>query len=141
MVVRKNDNGYLPIDIKTAVYPGYPTDLQQPIIPFLTQCNGISKLEETIYENRFMNIPDTQKMNANIIIKDNRYAFVKGKTQLVGTKVSATDLRGGISLLICGLIADGETIIDNIKYILRGYDDIINKLQRIGAKIEIIDSE
>lgn len=141
IVVRRSDDGYHPIDIKTAVYPGYPTDLQQPIIPFLTQCDGISKVEETIYENRFMNIPDIVKMKADIIVRDNRYAIIKGKTSLKGDRVIATDLRGGASLLICGLIADGETRIDNIKYILRGYDQIVEKLQSVGAKIEIVDSE
>lgn len=130
---------YKAINITTQVYPGFPTDLQQPIIPFLTQCQGTSIIEETIYENRFQNISDTNKMGANITVEDNRIAAITGITPLIGTDVYATDLRGGASLLICGLIADGITTIDNIKYILRGYNDLINKLKKVGAKIELIE--
>ena len=129
---------YKSVNIKTLPYPGFPTDLQQPIIPFLTQCHGTSTVEETIYENRFQNIYDTNRMGANIIVKNNYIAKIKGKTPLQGKNVTATDLRGGASMLICGLIADGITTIDNIKYILRGYDDICNKLSKVGAKIELI---
>lgn len=129
---------YKSVNIKTLPYPGFPTDLQQPIIPFLTQCSGTSTVEETIYENRFQNIFDTNRMGANIILKTNRLAKIKGPTHLQGKNVTATDLRGGASMLICGLIADGTTTIDNVKYILRGYDDICNKLSKVGAKIELI---
>ena len=128
-------NKYKAINIKTLPYPGFPTDLQQPIIPFLTQCHGTSTVEETIYENRFQNIYDTNRMGASIIVKNNKIAKVKGITPLQGKNVTATDLRGGASMLICGLIADGTTTIDNVKYILRGYDDICGKLT---AKIELI---
>lgn len=130
---------YQAIDVKTVVYPGFPTDLQQTLIPFLTQCHGISHVEETIYENRFMNIPDTVKMGATIEVFDNQYASIYGKTNLVGKKVVATDLRGGASMVICGLIADGITEISNVEHILRGYEDIVNKLVNVGAKIEIIE--
>ena len=131
---------YKAIDIRTVVYPGFPTDLQQPLIPFLTQCHGVSNVEETIYENRFMNIPDTVKMGAKIEVSDDNYsAKVHGKTKLEGMDVVATDLRGGASMVICGLIADGVTTITNVKHILRGYDDIVGKLKRVGAKIEIIE--
>jgi len=129
---------YKAINIKTQGYPGFPTDLQQTIIPFLTSCNGKSIVEETIYENRFQNIPDTVKMGANIEVRDNKKAIIRGKTPLIGNKVEATDLRGGASMLICGLIASGTTTIDNIAHILRGYDNIIEKLQNVGAKIELI---
>lgn len=129
---------YKAVSIKTLPYPGFPTDLQQPLIPFLTQCHGISTVEETIWENRFQNIYDTNRMGANIIVKDNRIAKIKGLTKLTGKNVTATDLRGGASMLICGLIAEGTTTIDNIKYILRGYDDICGKLTKVGAKIELI---
>lgn len=137
IIVNKADN-LKPINIKTLPYPGFPTDLQQPLIPFLTQCKGVSTVEETIYENRFQNIIDTNKMGANIIVKDSRIARIKGVTKLYGRDVTATDLRGGASMLICGLIAEGTTTIDNIKYILRGYDDICSKLSKVGAKIELI---
>lgn len=137
IIANKSDK-YKAVKIKTLPYPGYPTDLQQPIIPFLTQCSGTSTVEETIYENRFQNIYDTNRMGANIIVKNNRVAKIKGATKLSGKNVTATDLRGGASMLICGLIADGTTTIDNIKFILRGYDDICNKLSKVGAKIELI---
>lgn len=137
IIVSKSDN-YNAIDIETLVFPGFPTDLQQIIIPFLTQCEGISKVRETIYENRFQNIPDTVKMGADISVRDNEIAIVKGKTELTGCNVRATDLRGGASMLLCGLIAKGITEVDNIHYILRGYDNIIDKLKSVGAKIELI---
>lgn len=129
---------YKAVSIKTLPYPGFPTDLQQPLIPFLTQCHGISTVEETIWENRFQNVYDTNRMGANIIVKDNKIAKIKGVTKLTGKNVTATDLRGGASMLICGLIAEGITTIDNVKYILRGYDDICGKLSKVGAKIELI---
>lgn len=131
---------YKGIDIKTMVYPGFPTDLQQPMTPFLVSCEGISHIEETIWENRFQNVADTIKMGASIeVSSDNKVATIYGSSKLVGKEVSATDLRGGASMVICGLIADGETIIDNISYILRGYDDIVGKLNRVGADIKIVD--
>ncbi len=137
-IVVKEVKEYKAINIKTQEYPGFPTDLQQLIIPFLTQCEGISTVIETIYENRFQNIKETNKMGANIEVKDNKKAIINGKTKLYGKEVSATDLRGGASMIICGLLAEGITTIDEIHYILRGYDDIVTKLQNIGAKIELI---
>ena len=129
---------YKAVNIKTQPYPGFPTDLQQPMIPFLTKCHGTSTVEETIYENRFQNIYDTNRMGANIIVKNNKIAKIKGVTPLHGKDVTATDLRGGASMLICGLIADGTTQIENINYILRGYDNICEKLSKVGAKIKLI---
>ena len=95
---------YKSVNVKTQPYPGFPTDLQQPIIPFLTRCRGTSTVEETIYENRFQNIYDTNRMGANIIVKNNKIAKVKGITPLHGKNVTATDLRGGASMLILSLI-------------------------------------
>ena len=130
---------YKAIDIKTLVYPGFPTDLQQIITTFLTQCKGKSIVEETIYENRFQNLKELNKMGAKTKVKkDNRKAIIKGVTKLKGANVTATDLRGGASLLVAALIANGITTIDNISYILRGYDKIIEKLTEVGAKIELI---
>lgn len=130
---------YLATDIKTLVYPGFATDLQQIMATFLTQCKGRSTIEETIYENRFQNLEYLNKMGAKTKVKkDNRKAVIKGPTKLKGTNVSATDLRGGASLLVAALIAEGTTTIDNVAYILRGYDKIIEKLTAVGAKIELI---
>ncbi len=139
-VLCKKVHKYKGIDITTMVYPGFPTDLQQPMVPFLVSCNGVSHIEETIWENRFMNVPDTVKMGASIEVNsDNDVATIYGKSELVGKEVVATDLRGGASMVICGLIAEGTTIIDNIDHILRGYEDIVGKLRNVGADIEIID--
>ena len=138
-IIIKEVKNYKAVDIKTLVYPGFPTDLQQVMATFLTQCNGKSTIEETIYENRFQNLPGLGKMGASYKISaDNKKAVIKGKTKLTGTDVDATDLRGGASLLVGALIADGTTTIDNIAYILRGYDTIAEKLTKVGAKIEII---
>lgn len=124
------------VDVKTLVYPGFATDLQQPITTFLTYCNGTSTVIETIYENRFQNVKYLNKMGANINIKGDQI-FVNGKTELHGEIVKATDLRAGACLVLAGLIATGETIITDSEHILRGYDHIIDKFQQIGAKIEL----
>jgi len=138
-IIIKNVENYKSTDIKTLVYPGFATDLQQIMATFLTQCKGKSIIEETIYENRFQNLKELNKMGAKTKVKKgNRKAIIKGKTKLKGTEVSATDLRGGASLLVAALIAEGTTNIDNISYILRGYDQIVEKLTKVGAKIEII---
>lgn len=125
-----------PVDVKTLVYPGFPTDLQQPITTLLTQCNGISKVEETIYENRFQNVKYLNSMGADITI-DERSLFVKGKTELKGKDVVATDLRAGACLVLAGLCAEGTTTIKDVEHVLRGYENIIQKLQNVGAKIEL----
>lgn len=138
-VTIKEVKKYSSTNIKTLVYPGFPTDLQQIMATFLTQCKGSSIIEETIYENRFQNLEYLNQMGAKTkISKDNHKATIKGITKLQGTDVIATDLRGGASLLVAGLISSGITTIDNISYILRGYDKIIEKLSNVGAKIEII---
>ena len=130
---------YKATSIKTLVYPGFPTDLQQIMATFLTQCKGRSVIEETIYENRFLNLFELNKMGADTkVLANNQKAIIKGKTKLIGTEVNSTDLRGGASLLVAALIAEGTTTIDNIGYILRGYDKIVEKLSSVGAKIEII---
>ena len=138
-IVVKETKEYNGTNIKTLVYPGFATDLQQVMATFLTQCNGKSTIEETIYENRFQNLKELAKMGAKYKIKeDNRKAIIMGKVQLKGTEVAATDLRGGASLLVAALVADGITTINNISYILRGYDNVIEKLSNVGAKIEVI---
>ena len=128
-----------PAYVKTLVFPGFPTDLQQPITTLLTQAKGISTIEETIYENRFQNTYDLNRMGAITNIKSMHKLEIKGPRKLTGTHVIATDLRGGASLLIAGLIADGVTTIDNCEYILRGYSNIRSKLTSVGAKIEMTE--
>ena len=126
-------------NIKTLVFPGFPTDLQQPMTTLLTQANGVSIVEETIYENRFKNTYDLNRMGALTNIVTLNKLEVTGPRQLVGTKVIATDLRGGASLLIAGLIAKGTTEIENSEYIQRGYSNLVTKLTKIGAKIKITE--
>ena len=123
-------------DLRTLGYPGFPTDLQQPITTLLTQCSGTSNLEETIYENRFQNVPYLNKMGANIKIVGKKLK-IKGPCKLKGKKVVATDLRAGACLVLAGLIAQGKTTISNIEHVLRGYENIIQKLENVGAKIEL----
>jgi UDP-N-acetylglucosamine 1-carboxyvinyltransferase len=124
------------INIKTLVYPGFATDLQQPLSALLTQCNGTSIIDETIYENRFNNIEYLNKMGANIEVLNNK-AYIKGPTKLKGQEVEATDLRAGACLIIAGLIAEGKTTINNVEHILRGYEQIVEKMTNIGAKITL----
>lgn len=126
------------INVKTLGYPGFPTDLQQPLTTLLTQCKGTSVLEETIYENRFQNVKYLNKLGAKIEI-DNRKIYIKGPTKLVGTDVTATDLRAGACLILAGLISEGTTIVKEVEHVLRGYDNIIDKLTNVGAKIELLD--
>ncbi len=125
-----------PVNLKTLGYPGFPTDLQQPITTLLTQCRGTSVLEETIYENRFQNVPYLNKMGANIKITGKKIK-VKGPTALKGAKVTATDLRAGACLILAALIAKGKTTIKDVDHVLRGYENIIEKLTDVGAKITI----
>lgn len=123
-------------NIKTAVFPGFPTDLQQPITVLLTQASGVSKVTETIFENRFMHIPYLKSLGANIEIK-NQTATIVGPKKLIGTEVVATDLRAGAAMVAAGLKADGKTTITNAEHILRGYEQIVEKLTDVGAKISI----
>lgn len=136
IIISKTDN-MKPADIKTLVFPGFPTDLQQPLTTLLTYCNGESTVEETIYENRFMNINYLNQMGANIEKIDDKHITIKGPTKLVGCTVKATDLRAGACLVLAGLAAEGETIITDIEHVLRGYENITQKLTEVGAKIEL----
>lgn len=126
------------VNVITNVYPGFATDFQQPFVTYLTKCVGTSIVEETIYENRFLNVKYLNQMGANIIIKNQKLEII-GKTNFVGKKVVATDLRGGASVVLAGLLAIDETIVYDIEHILRGYDDLIFKLSSIGANIELIE--
>ena len=136
VTVLNRDVSIKPTNIKTAVYPGFPTDLQQPFTVLLTQVNGKSKVTETIWENRFMHIPYLKDLGADIVLK-NQTATIVGPTELKGTNVVATDLRAGAAMVAAGLIAEGETVITNAEHILRGYEQIVEKLTEVGAKIEI----
>ena len=135
-VVVSRGEKYRATNIKTLVYPGFPTDLQQPFTTLLTQCKGKSKVTETIWENRFMHVPYLSNMGADIVIK-NQTATIIGPTKLKGAEVVATDLRAGAAMVTAALIADGKSRITNVEHILRGYENIIEKLRNVGAKIEL----
>lgn len=134
--------GFNPVKIQTGVYPSFPTDLQQVMTTMLTQVDGYSEITETIYPDRFKNCYYLNDMGANIEIKRSEkfgQAQINGGTSLSGAVVEATDLRAGFSLLFAGLIADGETEVHNINHVLRGYANIVKKLNSIGANIELIE--
>lgn len=126
----------LPINIKTAVYPGFPTDLQQIMTALMTQADGTSIISEKIYSSRFKNCDELVKMGANIRIV-NSSAIIVGPTELYGNEVDASDLRGGASLVLAGLIASNQTTINYAEHIFRGYGNIINKLTKLNAKITV----
>lgn len=126
------------INVKTLVYPGFPTDLGQPMSVLLTQANGVSIFEETIWENRMGHIKYLQKMGSNIRVNE-KTAIIQGPTKLKGEEVVATDLRAGAAMVVAGLSAEGITIINDIEHILRGYENIVEKLTAVGADIKIIE--
>ena len=132
---------YKPINIKTLVYPGFPTDLQQPFSVLYSRCSGKSKVNETIWENRFMHLAEFEKMGMKCS-KEGTTATFEGPCKLKGATVRATDLRAGAALVCAGLAAKGETTITDVEHILRGYEGIVEKLTDVGAKItleEVID--
>ena len=139
LVISKPEE-YKPINVKTLVFPGFATDLGQPMSVLLTQADGMSIFEETIYENRMGHIKYLQKMGSNIRGND-RTAIIVGKTPLKGAEVIATDLRAGAAMVIAGLIAEGTTVISEIDHILRGYENIVEKLTDVGADISVIETE
>ncbi|MFC5466467.1 UDP-N-acetylglucosamine 1-carboxyvinyltransferase [Lederbergia graminis] len=125
---------YKPIDVKTLVYPGFPTDLQQPFTVLLTQAVGTSIVTDTIYPARFKHIDELRRMNANIKVEGSS-AIVNSPSLLQGAKVKATDLRAGAALVIAGLLAEGITEITGLEHIDRGYSDLVEKLNGLGATI------
>ncbi len=127
----------IPVNIETAPFPGFPTDMQAQFTALLTQAEGCSEIRDTIFPFRFHHAYELQRMGANIEVREG-LARVFGKTDLSGTDVSANDLRASASLVIAGLIARGETIIHNIHHLERGYENMIGKLRSQGAEIEKI---
>lgn len=128
------------IDIKTMPYPGFPTDMQSVMVGMLTVAKGTSIITENIFENRFKYTQELNRLGANIIT-EGKTAIVKGKRKLYGATVKATDLRGGASLVLAGLIAKGTTNVQDIKYIQRGYENLEEKLNNLGAKIYVEEGE
>ncbi|TKD53256.1 UDP-N-acetylglucosamine 1-carboxyvinyltransferase [Sphingomonas baiyangensis] len=128
-------DGLRPLTLSTAPYPGFATDMQAQFMAMLTQADGASVLTETIFENRYMHVPELSRMGADITVKG-RSAVVRGRTPLVGAPVMATDLRASMSLVIAGLAAEGETQVSRIYHLDRGYERLEEKLQAVGADIE-----
>lgn len=133
LIVGRND-GLKPVDIKTLVYPGFPTDLQQPMTALLTKAKGTSVVTDTIYSARFKHIDELRRMGANMKV-EGRSAIITGQTQLQGAKVKASDLRAGACLVVAGLMADGVTEITGLEHIDRGYSMLEEKLEGLGATI------
>ena len=123
------------LNIVTKPYPGFPTDLQAQLMVLMTQANGLSKIKENIFENRFMHVPELKRMGANIKIK-NKTAFILGPTNLTGAEVMATDLRASVSLVLAGLVAENRTIINRIYHLDRGYEFLETKLKKCKAEIK-----
>ena len=141
VIEERDDQLYIPkaeklkaVDIKTLVYPGFPTDLQQPVTALLTKAQGSSVVTDTIYGARFKHIDELSRMNADIKV-EGRSAIINGPIQLNGAKVKASDLRAGAALIIAGLLAEGVTEITGLEHIDRGYSFIVDKLSGLGATI------
>lgn len=135
LLVRRSENGLIAKDVTTEPHPHFPTDMQAQYMALMTQAEGVSKITETIFENRFMHASEMVRLGADIHISGNT-AVVSGKTDLTGARVIASDLRASASLVLAGLCASGETIIDRVYHIDRGYETIVRKLRSAGADIE-----
>lgn len=127
-----------PVNIRTVPYPGFATDLQQPITPLLLKASGSSEVVDTIYPQRINHIPELARMGAEVLVESNTI-LLKGPATLTGAEVVASDLRAGACLVIAGLMATGTTTIFNVDYILRGYDHLVEKLQAVGADITLVE--
>ena len=136
LVVQATDRRLTSTDIKTLPYPGFPTDMQAIFMALLTTVDGASAVIETVFENRYMHVPELKKMGASIKT-DDRCALVTGNARLKGSKVQATDLRAGAAMVLAGLVADGRTEVTNIYHIQRGYERFVEKMQGLGAKIHM----
>jgi|TARA_B100001146_G_scaffold214522_1_gene215871 UDP-N-acetylglucosamine 1-carboxyvinyltransferase len=130
-------NNIKKINISTKPYPGFPTDLQAQLMVLMTRAQGTSKIKESIFENRFMHVPELKRMGANIEIK-NKTAIIKGPSKLTGAEVMATDLRASVSLVLAGLVADNRTVINRIYHLDRGYEFLEKKLKNCKARIKRI---
>jgi UDP-N-acetylglucosamine 1-carboxyvinyltransferase len=122
------------VDIKTLPYPAFPTDMQAQFMTLNCVADGASHMTETIFENRYMHVPELCRMGAKIEV-DGNIAMIRGVTQLYGAEVMATDLRASASLVLAGMYAEGQTLVDRIYHLDRGYEHIEHKLNNVGANI------
>jgi UDP-N-acetylglucosamine 1-carboxyvinyltransferase len=135
--VARNGAGLDPVDIVTAPYPGFPTDLQAQLMALMCRARGTSHITETIFENRFMHVQELARLGAHIHL-DGQKATIEGVERLRGAPVMATDLRASVSLVIAGLGAEGETIVNRVYHLDRGFERLEDKLSACGASIERI---
>ena len=135
-ILVKPSKNFRPTKIQVLPHPGFPTDLQPQTSVLLTQAEGKSLIHEPLYENRFQHLYELRKMRADIEITDPHRALIFGKTKLTGNKINSSDIRSGASLVLASLIAKGESLVENISQIERGYEKIEEKLKKLGAKIE-----
>jgi UDP-N-acetylglucosamine 1-carboxyvinyltransferase len=137
VTISRNGKPLTGTDIMTMPYPGFPTDLQAQFMTMLTLCEGAGMVTETIFENRFMHVPELGRMGADITVHHGS-ALVRGVRALKGAEVMATDLRASVALVLAGLVAEGETVVNRIYHLDRGYENIVKKLGQCGAQIERI---
>lgn len=128
----------VPTNIQTNIYPGFPTDLQSPFALMLTQAEGISRIHEVLFEGRLNWLIEVEKMKWHIAIMNPHEALIFGRTELKGSTVSSWDLRAWVTMILAGMIARGETLVTNVEYIDRGYEDIVGKISGLGGRIEIV---
>lgn len=137
VLVHRNGSKLKGVDIMTEAYPGFATDLQAQFMTMMTLCEGAGMITETIFENRFMHVPELVRMGADITTQGNS-AIIRGVEKLKGAEVMATDLRASVAMVLAGLVAEGQTTINRIYHLDRGYENIVDKLTAVGADIERI---
>jgi hypothetical protein len=138
--VRRNGGGLEALSVETRPFPGFPTDLQAQMMALMTTARGTSVIRETIFENRFMHVQELVRLGAEISLKGDT-ATIKGVKRLTGAQVMATDLRASVSLVIAGLVADGETMINRVYHLDRGFEKLEQKLSACGAQIERVSGD
>ncbi len=137
--VSRNGSGIKPVDVSTEPFPGFPTDLQAQFMALMTRAEGVSHVTETIFENRFMHVQELARLGARIGV-EGKTATVTGVPVLKGAPVMATDLRASVSLVIAGLVAEGDTTVNRVYHLDRGFERLEEKLSNCGAKIERISA-
>ena len=138
IIVHNSHDSLHRVNLQTNIFPGFPTDLQSPFALLLSQAEGVSRIHEVLFEGRLNWLVEIEKMKWHIAIMNPHEALIFGKTALKGSTVSSWDLRAGVTMILAGLIATGETQITNVEYIERGYEDILGKIAKLGGKIERI---
>jgi len=137
--ITRNGHGLEPVTIETQPFPGFPTDLQAQLMALMCRADGVSEIRETIFENRFMHVQELARLGADIAVSGDM-AIVRGVSSLRGAEVMATDLRASVSLVIAGLMAEGDTTVNRVYHLDRGFERLEEKLGSCGARIERLSS-